>query len=95
MATNSSRHPASLPKLAVKANSIAGTINRTTATETPEVQLMQQHGIGGNKLLTLQSIQFKAGRCGWVQGGQTRPDGVETFDCAAIVVLVVASQQFL
>src|SRR5262249_11898386 len=60
-----------------------------------EEELVQDHGIGGDQLLTLEAVDEKAGRGRRIEPGELLLDQVEALHGAAIVVLVVADDQAL
>ena len=62
-------------------------------TQACEVQLVQQHRIGGDQFFAFQAIQLEAGRIGKLRLFQRGADGVEPLDRAAVVVVEVTAQQ--
>ena len=64
------------------------------ATQAGKVQLVQQHGVGGDQLFAFQAVQGEAGHAGKRGLRQLGADGVQAFDGTAVVVLVVALQKF-
>jgi hypothetical protein len=61
--------------------------------ETVEVKLVEDHRIGGDEFLALQTIHDEDRRSGEVELRQLRRNGVEPFHRPAVVVLVVADDQ--
>jgi len=53
---------------------------------------MEDHGICRDQLFALQPVDQKAGGLGKIEPGKLFADGVEAFDRAAVVVLVVATE---
>jgi hypothetical protein len=60
-----------------------------------EVQLVQEHGVGGNQLLALEAIDLEHGSRRKREFAELRPNGVEPLHGTAVVVLVVAANQLL
>src|SRR5262249_47335797 len=70
-------------------------IGLTFGAEAVEVQLVQDHRIGGDELFALETVDHKDGRGGEVERGHLRGDRGQAFDGAAVVVLPVARDQLL
>ena len=63
------------------------------AGQAVEVDLVQQHRVGGDQFLALQPVQAKAGQLGRIARGQVGVDGVQPSHRAAVVVDVMAADQ--
>ena len=68
---------------------------RALIAEPIEEQLVQDHRIGGDQLLALQSIDEEARRAVEVEVCELLGDEVEALHRPAVVVLVVADDQLL
>jgi hypothetical protein len=62
IATNSSRQRAPLPKLAANAELHRRCHRLAFAAEAVEVQLVQEHRIGGDQLLAFEAVQRESRR---------------------------------
>ncbi len=70
---------------------------RTVAlsAERLEIDLVQDHGARGNQLFALQAVDLEDRGARPVKSRKTRPDGVQAPHRAAVVVYVMADDQFL
>jgi hypothetical protein len=87
MATNSARH------LAIEPKSRAARIAAAALAQAVEIDLVQQHRVGGDQLLALQPVEAEARSRRRIEGGEIPADRVQPAHRAAIVVLVVAGDQ--
>ena len=71
-----------------------GRLHRLAVTaQAGEVQLVQQHRVGGDQLFALQAVELEARHASANGvGGELRANGVEPLHGAAVVVLVVAAR---
>jgi len=66
-----------------------------SARQGREIVFVEDHGIRRDQFLTLQTVDHEAGRLLVVERRKLIEDGVEPLDRAAIVILVMADEDFL